>query len=240
MKIEYDASGSIIVQQTANTAFTGTILTDRAYAANAGLFLFARRPGTEANGYRLVIEPVSGGRLSLEVRSPANAILLRDFSPTNLQGDLVAVVNKHFRSHFLASTISPAAAVVAPMTLMLVGGLDPQIAADCQYKYAAVDNPGLFYFDQPQCYVVTQVEGLFTLASQKEVFVDVINLNDGLMPIASEWAPVYCSQLDATNNGFVITDVKLQLHRQRALRVRMDVPGVVRVQVRREAPSPNT
>jgi hypothetical protein len=165
--------------------------------------------------------------------------LLNAYAFNWTQGAIASAINSKFAAYVRASAPAPGAGMAGGVAAVLVGGLDPEIIG-AQYKYPTVASPGLFHFDQPQCYVVTQVEGMFTglTPTPTEVFVDVINLDEGLEPIVDEWAPIYCSQLDSANPGFTVTDVKCQLHTFRALRVRMAAPGVVRVQVRREAPQP--
>jgi hypothetical protein len=237
VKIEYDATGSIIVQQTAGTGFTAATHTDRGQVTYGTLTLTARYPGTDLNG-TAVRFTAAGTQLYLELLAPTTAAVQKTTVASNTTaGVVVAAINAAFGGTVLASTTNPAA-IVAPGTATLANGIDPTISKNAQFKYPSVTSGGLFYFDQRENYVITQIEATFTVGGATPIAIDLVNLDDGLMPITTETGPLYAGSMTVATPGVTISDVKFQLLMNRALRVQIAAPGIVRVQVRREAPQP--
>lgn len=237
MKIDYDATGSIIVQQTAGTSFTAATHTDRAKATYGTISLTARRPGTDLNSTVLVFTVV-GGMVQIDLRAPVTGEVLKTAVATaTTEASVVSAINSTFSATVRASTSVPAAAV-ASGSATLTGGADPTIVGNSQFKYPSVASCGLFYFDQRENYVITQIEGVFTVAAPTTLSIDLVNLDEGLRPITTETGPLYTGSMTVAVPGVTISDVKFQLMTFRALRVQISAPGVVRVQVRREAPQP--
>ena len=237
MKIEYDATGSIIVQQTAGTSFTAATHTDRAQATYGTITLTARQPGTDTNN--MVVRFTSiGGQVRVDMCEAATLNVLKTVVSINTtEGSVASAINAGLSAYVRASTSVPAAAV-ASGSATLTGGADPTIVGNSQFKYPSVASCGLFYFDQRENYVITQIEGVFTVAAPTTLSIDLVNLDEGLRPITTETGPLYTGSMTVAVPGVTISDVKFQLMTFRALRVQISAPGVVRVQVRREAPQP--
>ena len=237
MKIEYDATGSIIVQQTAGTGFNAATHTDRARATYGTLTLTARRPGTDTNNTLLLFTSV-GGMVQVDLIAPVTGQVLKTVVATSTtEAAVAAAINASFSATVRASTSVPAA-VVASGSATLLGGLDPTIVGNSQFKYPSVTHGGLFYFDQRENYVITQIEATFTVGGATPISIDLVNLDEGLVPITTETGPLYAGSMTVATPGVTISDVKFQLMTFRALRVQIAAPGIVRVQVRREAPQP--
>jgi hypothetical protein len=237
VKIEYDATGSIIVQQTAGTNFTAATYTDRAQATYGTITLTARRPGTDTNSTVLRFTTV-GGMVQVDLAAPVTGEVLKTVIATaTTEAAVVSAINAGLSAYVRASTSVPAA-VVATGSATLSGGTDPTIINNSQFKYPSAASCGLFYFDQRENYVITQIEGVFTVAAPTTLSIDLVNLDEGLRPITTETGPLYTGSMTVAVPGVTISDVKFQLMTFRALRVQIGAPGIVRVQVRREAPQP--
>ena len=237
MKIEYDATGSIIVQQTAGTDFTAATYTDRAQATHGTITLTARQPGTDTNNMVVRFTAI-GGQVRVDMCEAVTLNVLKTVVSVNTtEGSAVSAINAGLSAYVRASTSVPAA-VVASGSATLTGGTDPTIVGNSQFKYPSTTHGGLFYFDQRENYVITQIEGVFTVAAPTTLSIDLVNLDEGLRPITTETGPLYTGSMTVAVPGVTISDVKFQLMTFRALRVQIGAPGVVRVQVRREAPQP--
>lgn len=221
MSIQLDTSASIILMHEASTAFTGVQI-GRSAGTLGGMVLLGRLNGTYVDGY--VLHTTVAGDVVL--MDPTGKTLFQGKPPALTLTSLAAYINatKGLREFLCAHVVTPGPMVATSATM--AGGIEPVVEAEGSRYRMAGNNGGLLYFDQPRAVCVTQVEGNFPTAAAEAIVVELVNLDDGLVPISGESSTMLSTTLPTTKD-FCITDARLVLHKFRAIRVTCPLPGKV-------------
>lgn len=230
MKVTYEPSATITVLQRAD-AFDGTYV-GRAKATLGGIELTAAQEGEDFNDYELTTN--ADGRVWL--KDPTGAVVHYAVVDVLTLTALAAVLNTtpKFAEILRATVVTPGAMTSTSATL--ADGLNAQIEAGGSRVRLEVTglNGGLFYFNQRDSLVITQIEGNFPSAGGANVQVELVNLDAGLTPITGESATVYSGALPSTDD-FCLSDMRVALNKLRAVRITCTVAGKVWISVRQEA-----
>jgi hypothetical protein len=253
--------GTFLVQQAVPAGvFDGTevgragLAFDGPAAPDSRVLVRARRYGTAANAYGVVLADPGTTGTTLRVEQAGTTITVRLVRTgggiSTTAAEVAAAINAKARAtpgFPLVADADPngtGAGVVAAAPLTpLTGGLDPGTWDDVRghYKWTFAGNGGLFYFEQEEAVFLRQVHVNLTIApgASHVVRLWIVNLTPGLAPIPGERGPliegVTCTD---TSPAFGVTDVRAPVLPGQALLVEADAPGIVTCYVRREARFP--
>ncbi len=129
----------------------------------------------------------------------------------------------------------------------LTGGLDPTPGPDGSsrftWEYDTNTNGGLFYFENAEDLIVREIEAKFTIGmgGSYSVVFSKVNLNSALEVVSTESIPCFVwDSLTTARPDIAENDIRIILHPYQAISVTTsaDLPGLVRIGVRREAHFP--
>lgn len=232
MRVDYVPGALLTVLHESAAAFDGTD-PERATVALGGLTLKAAQPGADLNGY--VVQTLATGQAYL--RTPTGVQLAAITASALTWTAMAARINSDvvFSQFVRASVTTPGA--LSAVTATLAGGVNPTLTAGAaRFKYVAVANAGLFFFDQKTALDIFSIQGNFPGGSGDACTVELVNLDDGGQPIDTEASTLVSVTLPASEDFTVVDVVRLQKYQ--AIRVTCANAGKVWVAFRQAPSSP--
>lgn len=248
MRLDLDASSSIILQHTVTSAgtFTGVELGRASYSAGAGasqVIFRAKKLGADFNGYKVrLIDPGVNNAAEVVRFDPAipNPAELTSYTPdanrldvvlassggsiTSTAASVAAAVQAYSRSPVTAAYGSTGTGTVSAVANVLAGGVDPTVVRGTQFKLSSTVSGGLFFFGQSGNIRIRQFEA--ALNASVAWTLDVVNLDEGYNEISAETVRI----VHGTGSSVFLTcnDLDVILGPLRALKFQAATYGVAR------------
>jgi hypothetical protein len=238
MRVDYDTSSSIVVEQIVGgvTVFDGSAIGRAALSTGAGnseVIFRARKQGADFNGYKVrMIDPgidtpaeivtfdPGDTRLDVVLRKAAGAI-----TSTAIQ---VATAVQRAGHIVTAAYGGNGTGTVAATAGTLTGAIDPTVVRNSRYTFSPAGNAGLFTLDQTGNVLIRQFEA--KLSASVAWTLTVINLDEGYREDASSAVQV----ANNTGTDVYIGNLNLVLSPLRALKFAAAAQGVARVVAHKE------